>query len=36
VGGDLLKFSKELLLAEAESAGFRPEILEKALLRPGY
>ena len=29
MGGDLLKFSKELLLAESESTGFRPEILEK-------
>jgi predicted nucleotidyltransferase component of viral defense system len=29
VGGDPLNFSKELLLAESESTGFRPEILEK-------
>lgn len=29
MGGDLLKFSKGLLLAESESTGFRPEILDK-------
>lgn len=29
MGGDFLKFSKEILLAESESTGFRPEILEK-------
>lgn len=31
VGGNLLKFSRELLLTESQSAGFRPEILEKVL-----
>ena len=29
MGGDLLKFSRELLLAESEFTEFRPEILEK-------
>jgi predicted nucleotidyltransferase component of viral defense system len=29
VGGDVLNFSREALLAESESTGFRPEILEK-------
>ena len=36
VGGNLLKFPREFLLAESESTGFRPEILEKALLRLGF
>lgn len=31
MGGSLLKFSRELLLDESQSAGFRPEILEKVL-----
>ena len=31
MGGNLLKFSRELLLTESQSAGFRPEILEKVL-----
>jgi len=29
VGGDVLNFSRQALLAESESTGFRPEILER-------